>query len=131
MNQQNRSALICRIAGGLALLIAIAVAAAAQNLPKSAPGDAEKGKDLYTRDGCYECHGRAGQGSILTGPRLGPEPIPISGFMSYARQPRGQMPPYTRKVMSDHDLADIYAFLQSLPKPVEAEQIPILPPAKK
>jgi ubiquinol-cytochrome c reductase cytochrome c subunit len=93
---------------------------------KNPSGNAVKGRELYTRDGCYECHGRAGQGSILSGPRVGPEPIPFAALVSYVREPRGQMPPYTRKVMSDAELADIFAFLQTLPKPTEVRDIPLL-----
>jgi hypothetical protein len=36
------------------------------------------------------------------------------------------MPPYTAKVLSDKDLADIYAFLQSLQQPPTAKDIPLL-----
>jgi mono/diheme cytochrome c family protein len=110
-----------------ALLILAAVPVGAQSAQTKNPsGNAVKGKDLYTRDGCYECHGRAGQGSILSGPRVGPEPIPFAALVSYVREPRGQMPPYTRKVMSDAELADIFAFLQTLPKPTEVKDIPLL-----
>ena len=110
-----------------ALLILAGVPVGAQSAQTKNPsGNAVKGKDLYTRDGCYECHGRAGQGSILSGPRVGPEPIPFAALVSYVRQPLGQMPPYTRKVMSDAELADIFAFLQTLPKPTEVEDIPLL-----
>ena len=127
MSKQLRSVSLRSIAGWLALLMMISASAAAQNSQAKRPsGDAAKGKELYNRDGCYECHGRAGQGSILTGPRIGPDPIPLSALVSYVREPQGQMPPYTPKVMSDADLADIYAFLQNLPKAAEAKQIPVL-----
>ncbi len=132
MSPTHCSNLFRRIAGLLALLVVMSWSAAAQNsLPKSASGNAAKGKELYMRDGCYECHGRVGQGSILSGPRLGPDPIPLSALVSYVREPQGQMPPYTVKVMSDRELADIYAFLENLPKPAEAKQIPILSTLKK
>lgn len=36
------------------------------------------------------------------------------------------MPPFTSKVASDSDLADIHAFLQSLPQPTPAKNIPLL-----
>jgi hypothetical protein len=36
------------------------------------------------------------------------------------------MPPYTAKVVSDQELADMYAFLQSLPHPPSVESIPLL-----
>ena len=111
----------------LPVLVLTAMTVGAQSAQTKNPsGNAVKGKELYTRDGCYECHGRAGQGSILSGPRVGPDPIPFSALVSYVREPRGQMPPYTRKVMSDAELADIYAFLQTLPKPSELKDIPIL-----
>jgi mono/diheme cytochrome c family protein len=110
-----------------ALLMLVAVSATAQSSQaKNISGNAAKGKELYSRTGCYECHGRDGQGSVLSGPRVGPEPIPFSALVSYVRQPRGQMPPYTRKVMSDSELADIYAFLQSLPKPADVKDTPLL-----
>ncbi len=113
-----------------ALILSAMTVGAQSPQAKNPTGDAVKGKQLYSRDGCYECHGRAGQGSILSGPRVGPDPIPFSALVSYVRQPRGQMPPYTRKVLSDAELADIYAFLQTLPKPAEARDISILKPTK-
>jgi hypothetical protein len=36
------------------------------------------------------------------------------------------MPPYTVKSIPDKDLADIYAFLQSLPTPPAVDSIPAL-----
>jgi ubiquinol-cytochrome c reductase cytochrome c subunit len=87
-------------------------------------GNAEAGKKLFVADGCYQCHGYEAQGSSSTGPRLGPRPIAFAAFSRYVRQPTGQMPPYTAKVVSDADLANIYAFVQSRPEP--AKDIPLL-----
>ena len=85
------------------------------------------GQRLFVRDGCYECHGYLGQGSTSTGgPRLGPPQIPLSAFVSYVREPTGQMPPYTAKVISNEDLAEIYNFLKSVPPPPPLKSIPIL-----
>lgn len=89
-------------------------------------GNPKNGKRLYDKYGCYECHGGQGQGSPLSGPRIGPSPSSFSGFVSYIRRPTGQMPPYTRKITSDEDLADMYAFLESLPQPPEVAKIPLL-----
>lgn len=89
-------------------------------------GDAQKGKRLYDSYGCYQCHGGQAQGSILTGPRIGPNPSGFSGFIRYIRQPAGDMPPYTSKLVSNEELADIYAFLRSLPRPQDADKIPLL-----
>ena len=90
------------------------------------PGNAQNGRKLFESDGCYQCHGREAQGGIGTGPRLGPKPIPFAAVQKYIRQPTGQMPPYTAKVVSDKDLADIYAFLQSVAVPPPAKSIPLL-----
>jgi mono/diheme cytochrome c family protein len=93
---------------------------------KPPAGNIQNGKKLYTSYGCFECHGRQAQGTVVAGPRLGPNPISFPAFGKYVRQPTGQMPPFTAKVTSDADLADIYAFLQSLPQPPKADSIPAL-----
>ncbi|MGA8224250.1 MAG: c-type cytochrome [Candidatus Acidiferrales bacterium] len=94
-------------------------------LPSSANG--QNGQHLYTTFGCYECHGYQGQGSTQTGgTRLGPPQIPYSGFVAYVRQPTGQMPPYTLKAITDAQLADIYAFLQTRPPAAPSKSIPLL-----
>jgi ubiquinol-cytochrome c reductase cytochrome c subunit len=89
-------------------------------------GNAENGKKLFKKDGCYECHGLQGQGSLVTGPRLAPDPIPLGAMVNYIREPTGEMPPYSNKVVSDKELADIYAFLQSVTHPPAARTIPLL-----
>jgi mono/diheme cytochrome c family protein len=87
-------------------------------------GNAENGKKLFLRDGCYECHGYAGQGGA--GARLAPKVMAIDGFIKYVRRPTGAMPPYTAKVASDQDLTDIRAFLATIPEPPAAKDIPLL-----
>jgi ubiquinol-cytochrome c reductase cytochrome c subunit len=91
----------------------------------SPAGNSQNGKKLFISYGCFECHGYQAQGGVA-GPRLGPNPIPLPALVKYIRQPAGEMPPYTSKVVSDAELADIYAFLQSLPQPPKAESIPAL-----
>jgi ubiquinol-cytochrome c reductase cytochrome c subunit len=85
--------------------------------------DADNGKKLYTSVGCYECHGRVGQGGGA-GPRLAPRPIPLQALVAYVRHPTGAMPPYTDKLVTDAQLTDIHAFLSSIPPP--AKDIPLL-----
>ena len=102
-----------------------AATAPAQSAPAAAPkGDVEIGKKLYSSYGCYQCHGYAAQGGA--GTRLAPRPIAFATFSRYVRRPTGQMPPYTAKVVSDQELADIYAFLVTIPAPPAANSIPIL-----
>jgi mono/diheme cytochrome c family protein len=120
----------CRSAILIALamaLILVSSSVRAQNAAQSTKtsdtqaGNAENGKRLFIKYGCYECHGREGQGSSMTGPRLAPNPIPFEAFVPYVRKPMREMPPYTDKVVSDQDLADIYAFLRSRPRPPAAK----------
>ncbi len=90
-------------------------------------GSAADGKALYAKIGCYQCHSEQGQGGTQ-GPRLGPRPIPFPAFLKYVRTPTGEMPPYKAKVMSDRDVADVYAFLQALPSPPPLSTLPLLQP---
>jgi ubiquinol-cytochrome c reductase cytochrome c subunit len=115
------------------MLTAFASAPAAQNqAPAPQPastapaGNAEAGKKLFVSYGCYQCHGREAQGSSATGPRLGPRPIAFTAFTRYVRRPTGQMPPYTAKVVSDADMANIYAYVQSRTPPPAVQSIPLL-----
>lgn len=97
---------------------------AASNSETTPPGDAARGKKLFASDGCYECHGYYGQGG--GGPRLAPDPVPYAVVIGELRHPINAMPPYTSKVVSDKDVRDIYAFLQSVPKPPKVEDLPLL-----
>jgi mono/diheme cytochrome c family protein len=85
------------------------------------------GAALYRKNGCYECHVNDAQGGPQ-GPRLGPNPIPLPRLVAYVRNPSGDMPPFTAKVISDDDLSKIYAFLQSRPTPPPVKDIPLLAP---
>lgn len=93
--------------------------------PASA-ASASKGERLFKNYGCYECHGYLGQGSTSTGgSRLGPPRIPLSAFVSYIREPSGQMPPYASKVVSDEDVSEIYNFLKSVPPAPPLKSVPL------
>jgi ubiquinol-cytochrome c reductase cytochrome c subunit len=96
----------------LTTLLACGAPAHAQNAP---PGDAANGKRVYMADGCYQCHGSVGQGSRQTGPHLAPNPLPYEVFAGQVRRPVNAMPPYTTVVLSDRELADIYAYLVTIP----------------
>ena len=110
-----------------AVVLAMAAANAQTPAPATAPaGNADTGKKLFVSFGCYQCHGYEAQGSSATGPRLGPKPIAWAAFTRYVRRPTNQMPPFTAKVVSDADLANIYAFLQARPAPPPIANIPLL-----
>jgi ubiquinol-cytochrome c reductase cytochrome c subunit len=87
--------------------------------------DAAKGKTLFSRYGCYQCHGTQGQGTTA-GARLAPKPLSLAALTAYVRAPKGQMPPYTAKVVSDAELADIRAYLASISEPPSVKNIPLL-----
>jgi mono/diheme cytochrome c family protein len=86
---------------------------------------AEHGKQVFMQKGCWECHGTQGQGAA-TGPRLAPNPLPFETLSAFVRSTSRAMPPYREAVLSDADLADIYAYLQSIPQPKEVKDIPLL-----
>jgi ubiquinol-cytochrome c reductase cytochrome c subunit len=86
---------------------------------------AEKGKAAFVQHGCWQCHGFQGQGGV-TGPKLAPDPIAIEAFTAFVRNTDRAMPPYTEKVLSNEELADIHAYLQSIPKPADYKSIPLL-----
>ena len=103
--------------------IAVALLAGAGIAAGQAPPSAasiENGKKLYAKNGCAECHGLEGQGAPTSGPRIGPNPLPVAAFIKYVRAPKNQMPPYTAKVMSDQELTEVRAFLAARPKPAAA-----------
>jgi ubiquinol-cytochrome c reductase cytochrome c subunit len=97
-------------------------------LAVSAPAhaaSAEKGKAAFVTHGCWQCHGYDGQGSVA-GAKLAPDPIPLEAMSAFVRNTRGSMPPYAKAVLSDEDLADIHAYLRSIPKARDAKDIPEL-----
>jgi len=110
-----------------ALLFGFPAARAQQSSDAPPNGNAQNGKKLFMSDGCYECHGRQGQGAAQTGAaRIGPPQLSFDGFQSYVRNPKVNMPPYSSKAIPDEDLADIYAYLKSIPMPPKGKDIPLL-----
>jgi len=105
-----------------------AATSAIAQAPDVAHGDVTNGKRLYLADGCFTCHGRAGQGGAYTGPApaLARTGLPFDGFKAQIRDPSDNMPAYSDAVLSDKDIADIYAFVESLPAGRSAKDISIL-----
>jgi mono/diheme cytochrome c family protein len=88
-------------------------------------GNAENGKKLFLRDGCWECHGYAGQGS-RDGARIASTALNAQGLIRYVRRPSGAMPAYVDKVITDQELTDIWAYLKTLPGSKPLKDIPLL-----
>ena len=121
-----RRAFIPSIMVGVLVATAFAGGAGSTALAADKPSNVARGKQLYLATGCYQCHGTRGEGGGGAGPRLAPGPIPYAGWLQQLRRPRVRMPVYTAVVMPDNDVADIYAYLQSVPKGKTASEIPML-----
>ena len=122
----SRLSAVARGAAVLATVSLFSLACAhAQDAPK---GDAAKGKQLWLTDGCSYCHGTVGQGGggRAAGLRVSHQPIPFGAFLNQVRQPANEMPVYVEKVLSDQDVADIFAYIQLLPPPPDLKSIRIL-----
>jgi len=93
---------------------------------ESAPsGNTTNGAALYLKDGCWECHGYSGANG--SGAPLVLSGLNESGFVRYLRNPRTTgMPLYSTKVLSDAEAADLYAYIKTFKRPVDAKDIPLL-----
>ena len=87
---------------------------------------AENGKAAFVKHGCWQCHGYMGQGGGVAGPKLAPNPMALEAMSAFLRHTNGRMPPYPEAIMSNADLADIHAYLQSIPKSPDYKSIPLL-----
>ena len=78
--------------------------------------------------GCWQCHGTEGQGSAITsaGKVLAPDPMPLETFVAFVRSTDRAMPPYSEKILPNEDLADMHAYLSTIPKPKDYKSIPLL-----
>ncbi len=85
----------------------------------------EKGKQLYVKHGCWQCHGFVGQGGIA-GPALVPKVMPLEAMTGFVRNSNRAMPPYREAILSNADMADIHAYLVSIPPPADPKSVPLL-----
>jgi mono/diheme cytochrome c family protein len=118
-------AVVRRTVAVAAVSLAALACAQAQDTPK---GDAAKGKALWLADGCSYCHGAVGQGGggRAAGLRVAHQPLPFEAFLNQVRRPADEMPVYVESVLSNQDVADIFAYIQSLPPPPDLKSIRIL-----
>ena len=109
----------------LAFVLAL-FTSAAFGQSKELAGDVDKGSAIFVKNGCYQCHGRIGQGTIA-GARLMQTKLTQAGFIGFVRNPPpSSMPQFRAQVMSDRELADVYAYIKSIPPPKAAKDIPLL-----
>ncbi|NWJ47870.1 MAG: cytochrome c [Chloroflexi bacterium] len=77
---------------------------------------AERGKNLFILVGCAACHGPTAQGAY--GPKIAATKLSYAEVLMQVRNPRpttgNSMIPFRQEEVPDSQVADIYAFLQSL-----------------
>lgn len=110
----------------LLVAVIVSVGAIAADEAQATVGDAANGKRVFIADGCFYCHGTTGAGGGIAGPRLAPNPLPLAGVKAKVRTASGRMPVYSAAVLKDSEIADIVAYLQSIPKGTDAKDIPLL-----
>jgi mono/diheme cytochrome c family protein len=117
-----------RFASNFGLVALTLMAAGLAGIHAAAAADADKGKIAFTQHGCWQCHGFEGQGSVATsnGRVIARTQLPLDAFKAFVRTTNGAMPPFREAVLSDDELNDIYAYLQSRPQPKAVADIPLL-----
>jgi ubiquinol-cytochrome c reductase cytochrome c subunit len=113
-------------------LLCLPIGAVQAQSAKSARPSAANGKAVFMRVGCYTCHGTVGQGGA--GARLAPNTMPLTAMQVWVRGgtpgwsiARG-MPAFPTTAISDGELADVQAYLASLPPPPKPDDIALLKP---
>ena len=109
--------------------VRVALAMIVSSLPvgPAFAASAENGKRVFMQAGCWQCHGTVGQGGAA-GPKIAPAPLPYDALAAFVRTTNRAMPPYRETVLSNADLADIHAYLESIPKPPAVDSLPLLRP---
>jgi len=116
-----------RFATASIALVALVFGGTALGADTAPAGSAERGKKHYVDNGCFACHGTEGQGGGRgSGPKIGRPLMPWDAFLGLMRRPPRDMPAYTQKVVSDQEVADMYAYLASLKPSPAAKDIPLL-----
>jgi mono/diheme cytochrome c family protein len=103
----------------------VAIAAGVFGATAALAASAEQGKNAYLQHGCWQCHGFQGQGGSV-GPKIAPDPLALDAFTAFVRNSNRAMPPYSETILSNADLANIHAYLQSIAKPADYRTIPLL-----
>jgi len=114
------------LAGSILSVAGFAASSTSASQTATPAGDVARGQAVFERTGCWQCHGHQGQGG-REGPRIA-SPVPMNWqvLSTFVRTTKGDMPPYTEKVLSNQELADVYAYLRSIPPAPEFKTIPLL-----
>ena len=91
-------------------------------MEEGAIGNPANGQNLFFSLGCNVCHGDSGEG--LVGPTIAMTVVPLDRVILQYREPLEAMTEFTPDQVSDEEIADIYAWLQSVERPAAADEIP-------
>ena len=89
---------------------------------EGAVGNPANGQNLFFSLGCNVCHGDRGEG--LVGPTIAMTIVPLDRVVEQYRVPLEAMTAFPPDQVSDEEIADIYAWLQTVERPPESEIIP-------
>jgi mono/diheme cytochrome c family protein len=103
----------------IAVLAGASIFASSRTAKARPAGDSQNGKKVYEKLGCFRCHGSAGEGMSQSGkesapPKIASTHLSLQDFLRSIRAPKSQMPPFGPKQVTDAELSDVYAFLQSV-----------------
>lgn len=96
-------------------LVALLLLPLAQGSAAAQAGDPQAGKTLWEGPNslCRNCHGDKGEGAF--GPDLSGRKLTVAQFTQAVRKPWGIMPAFVESQLSDRDIANLAAYLGSLP----------------
>jgi mono/diheme cytochrome c family protein len=80
------------------------------------------GQQLWPEKPCISCHGAQAEGNV--GPKLAGTPLTFDEVLLRVRTGKGVMPAFTTAQISDAELQNIYAWLESLAPPPTVEPSP-------
>ena len=89
---------------------------------EGAVGNPVNGQSLFFEMGCNVCHGDRGEG--LVGPTIAQTIVPLERVIQQYREPLEAMTAFPEDQISDDQIADIYAWLETVERPPEAAVIP-------
>ena len=89
---------------------------------EGAVGNAVNGQQLFFSLGCNVCHGDRGEG--LVGPTIAQTIVSLERVVEQYRQPFEAMTAFPPEEVSDEEIADIYAWLQTVERPPDELVIP-------
>jgi len=85
-------------------------------------GDPARGMTVWAQKNCKSCHGTMGEGRYA-GPRAG-DGFTAEQWINQVRNPRSMMPAFRPDQVSDQEVADMNAYMQTLPKPASFTPVP-------